>query len=376
MSDSYTKTTRTSYSDNIKNSIGGMVVGVMLFIVSFILLWWNEGNSVRLMQQEDFIKKNAIVVSSQTVNRSNDFKLIATNGKVQTNEILFDGIISMKKALKLVRTVEMYQWVEEKHTHKKDNVGGSTTTTTTYTYKKKWDSKEHSSSGFEKRGYDNPAFPLKSKTVSARQATMGGFEIFENQTSRIQNYRDVETLRPLNGYKIIGNYYYKGKSLSMPEIGDIRISYKFVPSGSSVSIVGMQNEDNTIAPKMTNSGSVYLQYDGVLSLDEMLAKFKKTNTMTTFIARFLGFLLMYGGMTLFVKPIVAVSKFIPILANVIEFTSSLMLAIVAFVLSLITIAIAWLAYRPVLTIILLCVAGIIIQQLKQHIQNKKFQMQG
>ena len=44
---------------------------------SFALLWFNEGRNVRLIQEEDFINKNAVVVKSDTVNRSNDAKLIA-----------------------------------------------------------------------------------------------------------------------------------------------------------------------------------------------------------------------------------------------------------------------------------------------------------
>ena len=43
MSDSYT----TSYLGNIKDSIVGVLIGIVLFIASFVVLWMNEGNSVK-----------------------------------------------------------------------------------------------------------------------------------------------------------------------------------------------------------------------------------------------------------------------------------------------------------------------------------------
>ena len=48
MVDNYTETTRISYGQNIRDSFVGVLFGIILFFASFILLWLNEGNSVRL----------------------------------------------------------------------------------------------------------------------------------------------------------------------------------------------------------------------------------------------------------------------------------------------------------------------------------------
>ena len=371
MDNNFTEITTTTYGQNVKNSFFRMVFGIILFFASFILLWWNEGNSVRLIQKEDFINKNAIVANSSTINKNNDMKLIATNGSVYSDEILSDSMVTVDNVLNLTRTVEMYQWIEKKQTEEKRSADGGTTKTTTYSYEKTWDKFEHNSDKYKKTGYNNPKFTFKSKDLTVNEAKMGEFKLNRNQISRIGGYRNIEKLEPKENFKIIDNYYYKGNDYSFPEVGDIRISYKYVPSGANVSIIGQQNWDNSIGEMPTRSGSLYLQYDGILSLDEMLNKFKQTNMLLTFGLRFAGFFAMYIGLQLLVNPIIAIARFVPFLSEIVEFISSFILGSIAASLSLLTIAIAWLMYRPLLTISLFALIGLIIYQIKQYIQNKR-----
>lgn len=373
MNNQFTETETISYGNNVKNAFGNIIFGIILFLASFILLWWNEGNSVRLIQKEDFINKNAVAVSSNSVNRANDSKLIATNGKVYTDETLSDSLINVGKALRLNRKVEMYQWVEQKKVEKHKNIGGSVTKTTTYSYEQKWDDLEHNSNNFKHSGYENPAFPIKSTDISAANGKMGEFIINENQISKISGFKNITKLAPLSGYKISDNYYYKGNSISNPQIGDIRISYSYVPSGTAVSIIGKQNFDNTISEMMTRSGSVYLQYNGLFTLDEMIHKYKQTNMLLTLLYRFVGFLFMFFGLKLLISPIITIASIIPFLSETAEFITSFILAFVALILSLLTIAIAWFAYRPLLSICLIAMIGVIIYFIKQNLLGKKAQ---
>ena len=208
MDNKFTEVTTTTYGQNIKNSFSLVIFGIILFIASFFLLWWNEGNSVRLIEKEDFINKNAIAVNSTAINRSNDMKLIATNGSVYTDETLSDFMVTIDKALNLKRTVEMYQWIEKKHERKQKNMGGSTTKTTTYTYEKKWDDSVHNSNRFKQAGYTNPKFTFKSKALTVNRAKMGDFKLNSDQISQIGGYRRINRLEAREDYKIIDNYYY------------------------------------------------------------------------------------------------------------------------------------------------------------------------
>ena len=43
MSDHFTEVETTGYFQRIMNSLGGVVLGILLFLAAFILLYWNEG---------------------------------------------------------------------------------------------------------------------------------------------------------------------------------------------------------------------------------------------------------------------------------------------------------------------------------------------
>ena len=45
MSDRFVTTTRTSWLGNIMNSFVGVLVGIILFVVAFPVLWFNEGRT-------------------------------------------------------------------------------------------------------------------------------------------------------------------------------------------------------------------------------------------------------------------------------------------------------------------------------------------
>lgn len=374
MKDTYTETSHMTYREGIKNSLIAIPIGIILFIASFVLLWWNEGNSVRLLNASDFINKNAIPVTSNHINHANDTKLIATNGSAYTDETLSDSMVTVKDALRLIRTVEMYQWVEKERSGERRTFGGSTTKTVTYSYEKKWDKIEHNSDNFRQSGYNNPKFVIRSKSVDATKARFGDFILNDDQISRISNYRNIDVLSPLQGYSIIDNYYYKGKNYSMPEIGDIRISYKYVPNGSNISIIGQQYENNTLGEMFTKNGALYIQYDGTYTLNEMLEKFKQSNALHTYILRFVGFLIMLLGLKLLTNPILMIARYIPFLSDIADVFSFGMVMVIALILSLLTISIAWLAYRPIISLVLLILIVVIVNSIKKHVQNRKYQI--
>ena len=148
MPDSYTETTKISYGQNIKNSLAGMVVGIILFLLSFVVLWINEGNNVNQIFKANYMEKNAIEISADNINHENDNKLVQLSGSAITDAALTDGIITIPNSFALKRTVEMYQWQENVKTETKDNLGGSTTETKTYSYERVWSSHEINSSDF------------------------------------------------------------------------------------------------------------------------------------------------------------------------------------------------------------------------------------
>ena len=360
MPDSFTETTKISYGKNIKNSFIGALLGIILFLASFVILWLNEGNNVNQIYKANYMEKNAVEISADKISRDNDNKLVQLSGKAITDATLTDGIVSIKDVFALKRNVEMYQWKENVKTESKDELGGSTTQTKTYSYEKVWSGYEINSEEFKKSGYVNPKFPVKSEDFYADKGTLGKFNLTSKQINAMSEYSKYTNLPYRYEYKIFEGSYYKGKDPLNPSIGDIRITYNYVPSGVNISIIAQQKSDDTLTNMTIKKGSVYLQQSGLKTKDEMINSFRKGNQIFTNIIRIAGWLCMFIGMTLLISPLVVIFKVIPFLQKIVGFLTSGVLFLISLALSLLTIAIAWLAYRPLLSIgLIIVICGII-----------------
>ena len=375
MPESYTETTKTSYGQNLKNSFAGMLIGFILFLVSFLVLWLNEGNNVNQIFKANYMEKNAVEISTDKINRENDNKLVQLSGKAITDATLTDGIITIPNVFVLKRAVEMYQWKENINTEAKENIGGSTTETKTYSYEKVWSSHEIDSKDFKLPGHTNPKFPIQSEKIYAESGKFGEFNLTEKQINAMSEYSKYTDLPQKEEYKIFEGLYYKGYDPLHPNIGDIKISYEYVPSGINISIIGEQKQDNTLTSMTLKKTSVYLQQSGLKTKDEMINSFRKGNALFTNLIRFVGWLLMFAGLNLLVGPLVVLFKVVPFLEKIVGFLSRGVIFLISLILSLLTIAIAWFAYRPVLSISLIAVICGIIFVIKTKFKPAKIQPQ-
>ena len=339
-------------------NFGSLVIGIILFFAAFGLLWWNEGNSAKKINIANYTNKNAIEVSSNNIQRDNDNKLIATNGQALTSSTLSDGFVNSPNTLVLERTVRMYQWIEESE-------DGKTV------YKKDWSDIEQNSDEFEDKSHRNPKFTIASNEYIAPNATLGQYDLSERQIGLIDPQNEFSNLTEKTGFEIINNQYYKGKNIEDPEVGDILISYNYAPSGSAISIIGEQKSDNTIVSMIHKKlGKIYIQYDGKMTKDEMLEKYRNDNKMLTMFLRFLGWFLMFIGLKLFFEPLMSILNFIPILGKLADTATTFIFALITFILSLFTISIAWFAYRPLLSISLIATGGLIAYFAKKKLNQK------
>ena len=136
----YTEVTRTGYGTRLKNSLGGVLIGILMFIGGTILLWWNEGRAVKTSDMLKEGQKNYVEMENPAV-KSPDMEgqLVHAVALATTTDSLSDGTFNVGAvAVKLHRTVEYYQWIEHEKTVKKDKIGGAQETTHTYTYSKEW----------------------------------------------------------------------------------------------------------------------------------------------------------------------------------------------------------------------------------------------
>lgn len=145
------------------------------------------------------------------------------------------------------------------------------------------------------------------------------------------------------------------------QIGDVRVQWSFVAPQRTISLVAVQ-VNNTFEPYTAEDGGgeVDLLTDGVKSAKAMFNDAKSANTMMTWIFRGVGFFAMFIGLSMLVAPLEVLCDVLPFLGNIVGAVSKGVCFVIALVISLLDIALAWLFYRPVVGIILLAaVAGVI-----------------
>jgi len=362
MNDQYTEVTRNSWGNRTKNSFGGILFGIILFLGSFFLVWWNEGNAVHTENDLKKGNKDIVHVKSDNPLPENENKLVHLSGKVETTDTLIDEEFGMTaNAIALSRKILIYQWVESKTERTEKELGGSEKVITNYNYTKQWVSEPINSSGFKiEEGHLNKCdFPYRDKTSISQNAKVGSFDLTEPLLYQIDQFEDylIDSTLFKESFTISSNTIYLGseKIYDEPAIGDMKISYQVAYAPEMVSIIAQQ-VNGSLSPYVGENGTeiVKLAY-GTVSADNMIKLALKENSSQTWILRGLGLLLCIIGLSLILRPISVVMDVLPILGSIANFGIGLLSVVLGLILILATISIAWLFYRPILSITLFAV---------------------
>jgi hypothetical protein len=446
---SVTEVTSESWFERLKNSIKSVLLGIVLFIVSFPLLWFNEGCAVRTAKSLAEGQRDVVSVNADAVDRANESKLVHLSGKADTQEVLTDQTFGVSEtALMLARRVEMYQWIENKEEKEERQTGGSKKTTTVYTYDQVWQEGLNDSLNFKQpEGHENPdSMPVSSATFKASVVTLGAFKLTADQISATVNKSEKKPIAvteemlsqvpaPLREKLTIhdGRLYLPAKAqtappsgtntagetgadggdtaasatapddgetataeraaaaegdapdanggedgespsgdgetapapapsgtaavaIGEPQIGDVRVSFTVVRP-TTISVIAQQVGDS-FQPYQTKAGDQLDRVDiGKLSAEEMFQKAVAENNMRTWILRLVGFLLMLFGLMMLFSPLVVLADVIPMVGDLLRAGSFVIALAIAVPLSLLTIAVAWVVYRPLLGICLIVVGA-------------------
>lgn len=371
MGNTFTHTTSTSWFARLRNSVGGVVIGLILIIGMIVLLFWNEGRAVQTARS--LAEGAGAVVSTgvDTVDAANEGKLVHVSGTVTTSVTPADNDFGISAAgVRLVRNVEMYQWKEASKSETKKNLGGSEETVTTYTYSKAWDDRPIDSGSFkDPNGHANPSMEIQARSFQVPEGKLGAFQLNDEVLDQIGGGKSL-ALDPdqqsavdaaYAGSKklsIVDGGIYLGWNPSSPVIGDYRIKYEVVPLGV-ISVIAEQR-GGEFAPYQTEAGDQLLMVSiGNVPADQMFKEAEGVNTLITWLVRGVGLVLLFVGFSLFMNPIAVLADVIPPLGSVIRFGTGLLAFLFAVVAGTITIAIAWFYYRPLLGIGILVVGALI-----------------
>jgi len=155
--------------------------------------------------------------------------------------------------------------------------------------------------------------------------------------------------------KVHDGGYYLGAEPQSPQVGDVRISFAAVKP-AEVSVVSKQ-VGNTFEPYHASAGmDIEMLKRGVHTAKAMFETALAQNTMLTWILRAVGFVMMFLGLVMFFRPLSVLGDVVPFIGSLLAFGTGIFALAISGALSVATIAVAWVVYRPVLGILLLSVA--------------------
>lgn len=341
------------------NSIVG---GIVILIAGIMLLWWNEGDSVKNIQSVNEGLKNYIDVTSETVDNENDGKLVATHGDLTVNGTVSDYEFNVTtESAALLRKVEMYQWDEDCDAD--DNC----------TYEKKWSDTIIDSSNFSKAGHENPDSMLyENEKFINENVTMGAFTLPDKLIKDLSTERKIKNLSAetatSHSLTLTENNYYTNVVNGNAEIGNIRIS--FYDNDAKVVSVLAEQSGNTFKTYKTQKGKdLYRIFEDNYDGNDMLTIIAKQNNFMKWLWRIVGTILVCLGISSMFNPLTLLMNKIPILGGIVNGATGLISFVLGLSISLIVIAIAWFRFRPLLSIILIVVVLILIFGLKYYMDK-------
>ena len=336
--------------------------------ISIGLLFWGESRSVKRYKALKSAGGAVVEVASNKVDPAMEGKLIHISGEAKTSGPLADPEFGIsEEAIKLIRKVEMYQWVEQVDSKTENKVGGGTETKKTYSYDREWRGSHVDSSKFKvtNQHQNPPKMPYDSATHVAEGVTVGAFTLPKFLISKISGSEQlaIESLAKLpaemraKARLNAGNIYF-GADPAAPAVGDVRVSFSVVLPGP-VSVMAQQ-KGNSFVSYETKTGNVDLLQRGTVPAADMVQSAQDANKVLTWGIRIGGFFLLLIGFGLILKPISVFASVLPFLGRIAEAGMGLVSFLLAAIVWTITVAIAWIVARPLIGIAILVVTVVLV----------------
>ena len=402
----YTETKSVGLFSRLGSSFRGIGVGIVLIIAGTCLLWWNEGNFVAT---QDALNEAQGVTQElgdvNTLNTSLNGKLVHATGPANTTDVLRDPIFNISTtAIRLSRTVEFYQWVENSHSETRQKLGGGEETVTTYTYEQKWVNRPVNSSSFRdpvavRNNANTILMTLENTAIQATNVSFGAYRLPDSLIGSISGATSLEAVLPeetlaalnrqltapaapstqtadeedpwqaafgLSGagtgsstsasmVHTSGNTVYLGQTPATPRVGDVRVTFREVRP-ATVSIIAKLNGSTFESYRASNGKTISMLQMGETSLDNMYGDSHSSNSTMTWILRVVGIFLIIIGLKMIVAPLQVIASVIPFLGNIVGAGTGIVCTLLGLAWSLVVIAIAWLRFRPLVACIAIIIA--------------------
>ena len=402
-------TSSQSWLSRIGGAIKGIFIGLILFVVGFPILWLNEGDAVHNTNALNELQKVTIDVGTPEIKAENEGKPVFMTGPAATQDVLTDAVFGISEnAIRLTREVEIYQYVEHEHSETKKKMGGGTETVTTYTYEPGWVQAPIASNTFADPEARNKCrnvgiMRFQNDEMKATNVSFGAFKFGPEIISKIGGSKTYQFAPDFQmppqmkalGARIEGEYVIvpytapatvtasavgqavnavagngdpnaAGQAVAnavvqqpVTQIGDLRVKFT-ISKPHDVSLIAVQKGDTFTDYKAKNGKTQFLFLDGAHTATDLFEAKAASNKMKRWLFRVIGFMVMFIGLSMVFRPLSVLADVIPFLGTIVGKGTGFVAFIIAAICSLVTIAIAWIAYRPILGISLLVVAGVCV----------------
>ncbi len=367
--DHFTETTSRGWFSRIGSAFGGVLFGVVLIFVGIGVLAWNENRAVRTERALNEGAGVVVSVEPDPILPANEGALIHVSGDTTVQAPIQDSQWGVTATgLRLIRNVEMYQWRETSRSETRTKLGGGEETVTTYDYDRVWSDSRQDSSNFRiQAGHHNPEFPVEAASYTAADARLGAFELDDRVIERVGGTESVSfdeqarrAIQDAAGRDVTvsATTIYLGANPDRPQVGDTRVSYEIVPA-DEISVVAQQSGEGFAPYRADNGETVLLVSDGIVSSDEMFEGAQSANRMLLWAIRVGGMIALITGFGLILAPLKVLADVIPILGSIVGMGTGLVAFLLGTIVGTVTIALAWFAVRPLLSIGILAVGGLI-----------------
>jgi len=350
-SDSFTETSTEGWGSQLGSSLIAAVIGLILVPAAIVLLYWNEGRAVDAIRALGRGAAMIVEVSPNPVDPQANGKLVHATGTMQPTTPARDPMFSATGdgLLRLTRTVEMYQRKEESRSQSQQSVGGSKTTTTTYTYQKTWSAQPVNSTQFkEQANHQNPPMQVRAATFDGGEVRLGAYRVDPSLLNKVSAFTPLQVQSaPPSGYQVVPEGFYHGQDPNQPAIGDLRVSFSAVPA-QTVSVAAAEAGGVLTAYRDPNGYTIALAEPGVVSAAGLFHDEQQSEKTLTWILRGVGFALVLIGLVCITGPLTMLFAVLPFLESIVGTGAFLVAFTLAVPITLLTIAVAWIAHRPLI----------------------------
>ncbi|XP_071784315.1 transmembrane protein 43-like [Asterias amurensis] len=367
-----TASNNTTFLERMSHSFTGAMLGLGMFVVSFFILFLNEGKAVQTAQSlEQSLHLVIPITNNKVIFQENNYKLVHLTGKLKTNQPLVDVLFDVHvPAVKLRREVSMYQWVE--HQNKQDiKEGSDNKIQTDFMYTKEWKPFLVDSNTFNNpTNHKNPKeMTVSPMTFVAIHTYIGNYMIKDSLKEKIDKFKPyVPTKEPSKpNVQLIDGKFYQTDNPFRPKVGDVRVTYSYAGvSGEdaalgdpdTVSVIAKQSGNQLTKYKTDTGESLELVHFGEKTAQEMIEDELHASSTLTWTLRLGGWLIMLIGLNFMTNIIYTLVEWFPILGTMVSMGLSAFNLCASISLSVITVSAGWLWYRPILALSLIALASV------------------